>query len=381
MKIMVCWNRMKIKGDITLYSLLRKLRSGFQMLSHIEWVPAYGSHISAVSVLGIVGLVVAVRDGRMGNLMFISDKGDTQEKLSFVPGLRNLGNNCFLNVVLQSLASCLSFQHFLEELEETQLSSDGGQIEDLPLLVSLAALLEDLSTLKKRSVTLNPRKVMSAMQHYLPQFHLTNQQDAAEAFLHLLSCLRDELSESYMPSCGSLADVAAPPSRILSFTGIKNINDPERWRQQYFGPFDGILGSFLSCRSCSSEIMMDFCFFHTLPLSLTANTGASFLHRLTLEDCIKKFLAPEHVENYCCSHCWHISAIKYLSSVGGHQEEIRRLSSCGEEDGCNCRNISSLEAFNWSNQFSHTFKQLSIAHCPQILCLHLQRTSMNMLGV
>ena len=45
----------------------------------------------------------------------------------------------------QSLASCLSFQHFLEELEETQLSSDGGQIEDLPLLVSLAALLEGKS--------------------------------------------------------------------------------------------------------------------------------------------------------------------------------------------------------------------------------------------
>lgn len=43
------------------------------------------------------------------------------------------------------------------------------------------------------------------------------------------------------------------------------------------------------------------------------------LGRLTLEDCMKRFLAPEHVENYFCSHCWHIAAIKFLSLVGGRQ--------------------------------------------------------------
>lgn len=125
---------------------------------------------------------------------------------------------------------------------------------------------------------------------------------------------------------------------------------------------------------------MDFCFFHTLHLSLMCNTGSSFPERFTLEDCIKRFLAPEHLDTYSCSRCWHISAIKYLSSVRGQQEEIRRLSSCLEQDSCDCRKISSLEALPWSNHFSHTFKQLSIAQCPQILCLHLQRTSMNMFG-
>jgi hypothetical protein len=39
----------------------------------------------------------------------------------------------------------------------------------------------------------------------------------------------------------------------------------------------------------------------------------------TLEDCLNEFIIAEHVENYHCSHCWHIAGIKYLSSVGGNE--------------------------------------------------------------
>uniref|UniRef100_A0A803KX84 Ubiquitin carboxyl-terminal hydrolase n=1 Tax=Chenopodium quinoa TaxID=63459 RepID=A0A803KX84_CHEQI len=382
MKLMVRWNRMKIKREINVNSLLKKFRSGFQMLSNIDWVSAYGSQLSAATVLGVVGLFLAVRDGRIGyfnSFPLLSAKTNTPKKLYFVPGLRNLGNNCFLNVVLQALASCAHFRCFLEDVQNLQAVSIVEQANDLPLLESLASLLEELSTFQEKSRPLNPHNVMSAMQQYIPQFQLSNQQDAAEAFLHLLSCLRDELSESYMPNHGSLADVDVPTSRILVSERIKDIKEPERWRQQYLGPFNGILGSFLTCQSCSSEIMMDFDFFHTLSLP----QFPTLLDRFTLEDCMKRFLAPEHVENYFCSRCWHIAAAKFLSSVGGWQEEIRKLNFCSdssEKDSCNCRNMSSLQRLPWSNHFSHAFKQLRITHCPEILCLHLQRSSLNAFG-
>ncbi|XP_010680307.1 ubiquitin carboxyl-terminal hydrolase 27 isoform X2 [Beta vulgaris subsp. vulgaris] len=373
---------MKIKREVSVFSLLKKFRSGCQMLSQIEWISAYGSQLSAATILGMVGLLLAVRDGRIGSfnsLLWLSARTNASEKPLIVPGLRNLGNNCFLNVVLQSLASCSSFRCFLEDVQSQALSTM-EEDEDLPLLVSLADILEELSTLQVKSRPLNPHKVMASMQQYIPQFQLSNQQDAAEAFLHLLSCLRDELSESYMPNCGSLADLAAPTSRILAFERIDDIKEPERWQQQYLGPFNGILSSFLTCRSCSSEIMMDFGFFHTLSLSPVPSSGASMLDRFTLEDCIKRFLSPEHVENYSCSRCWHIAATKFLSSVGGQQEDISKLSCCSEQDSCDCQKLSSLQALPWSNRFSHAFKQLSIAHCPQILCLHLQRSSLNAFG-
>ncbi|XP_057542213.1 ubiquitin carboxyl-terminal hydrolase 27 isoform X2 [Amaranthus tricolor] len=374
---------MKIKRDINISLLLQKMRSGFQMLAHIDWVSAYGSHLSAATVLGVVGLLLAVRDGRMGkfnNLLLLSARNNGSEKLFFVPGLRNLGNNCFLNVVLQSLASCSSFRCFLEDVKSLQTSYRVEQDEDFPLLVSLADLLEELSLLQDKSRALNPLKVMTAMQQYIPQFQLSNEQDAAEGFLHLLSCLRDELSESYVPNYGSLSELSAPTSRILSREKMEDLKEPKRWRQQYLGPFDGILGSFLTCQSCSSEIIMDFSFFHTLPLSLISCSGAYILDRSTLEDYIQRFLAPEYVENYSCSHCWHIAAVKYLSSVGGLQDEIEKLSCCGEQDSCDCKNISSVQTLPWSNRFSRASKKFNIAYCPKILCFHLQRSSYNAFG-
>lgn len=39
-----------------------------------------------------------------------------------------------------------------------------------------ASLVTELSTLQEKSRPLNPQKVMTAMQQYIPQFQLSNQQ-------------------------------------------------------------------------------------------------------------------------------------------------------------------------------------------------------------
>lgn len=71
----------------------------------------------------------------------------------------------------------------------------------------------------------------------------------------MLSSLREEVSSCYSPIYMSLADVTAIPNgRILAPMKMVDQSEQERWRQNFLGPFDGILGSNLTCESCSFQV-------------------------------------------------------------------------------------------------------------------------------
>lgn len=207
-------------------------------------------------LVGVVGAILALRDGKVAipftlPWSFGTDNSSFEKSL-FVPGLQNLHNNCFLNVVLQALASCFCFQGFVHGVIGECRNKDLD--ENMPLAFSLATLLEELSSLSAERVTLSPRNTMLAMSNYIPNFNLTSQQDAAEAFLHLLCSLREEFGGCYAPKMSSLADIFASNNRILTPIQRDCQSEQERWQQLFLGPFDGILGSSLTCQSCSSQL-------------------------------------------------------------------------------------------------------------------------------
>lgn len=377
---------MKIEGNLDIIALIHKFKYGFRTLSNVKWVSASGFHISVAGLLGVAGLVLAVRDGKIRNfncLPWSSDRDTSLENRWIVPGLQNLGNNCFLNVILQALASCSCFQSFLRKIEEEFESLLGEEwVESLPLTVALASLMEELCNVRHGRMVLSPWKLMLVMNHYISNFNLASQQDAEEAFFHILSSLREEVSSCYVPICSSLADVSAIRNcRILHPEKGVDQSEQERWQRSFLGPFDGILGSNLTCESCSFQISLDFQFFHSLHLSPMLSNGGNIMPRCSLEDCLNQFFVAERLENYCCSHCWHVAAMKYLSSMAENETDIGKLRRCCEQEGsCDCKNLPLLEALPWSNSFSHTFKQLSIARSPKILCIHLQRVSVNEFG-
>nr|KYP67809.1 Ubiquitin carboxyl-terminal hydrolase 27 [Cajanus cajan] len=333
-------------------------------------------------LVGVVGAILALRDGKVAipftlPWSFGTDNSSFEKSL-FVPGLQNLHNNCFLNVVLQALASCFCFQSFVHGVIGECRNKDLD--ENMPLAFSLATLLEELSSLSAERVTLSPRNTMLAMSNYIPNFNLTSQQDAAEAFLHLLCSLREEFGGCYAPKMSSLADIFASNNRILTPIQRDCQSEQERWQQLFLGPFDGILGSSLTCQSCSSQISINFEHFDCLPLSPVLSDTSTIRVGCTLVDCLKQFIGAEHVENYHCSHCWHNAAIKYLSVMEGNEVELEKLRRCSDPEICDCQKMYNLDKLPWSNRFSHTLKQLSIARCPRILCIQLKRVYMNVLG-
>lgn len=96
---------MKIEGKLDISSLVHRFKHGLGTLSQVKWVSASGFHISVVGLLGVAGFFLAVRDGKIRNfsncLPCSSDSDGSLDKKWVVPGLQNLGNNCFLNVILQ----------------------------------------------------------------------------------------------------------------------------------------------------------------------------------------------------------------------------------------------------------------------------------------
>ncbi|XP_015890994.1 ubiquitin carboxyl-terminal hydrolase 27 isoform X2 [Ziziphus jujuba] len=375
-----------MEGEATLKGLVHQLKHGFRTISLKRLASTSGFHITVTGLLGITGFALAIiKEGKLRKLTsfqwFPNSKTHDPDNSPSVPGLQNLENNCFLNVILQALASCSYFLPFVQKaIEECERSAAEDLVDSLPLTFALAALLEELDVVGGRRVMLSPRSVMLAMEHYIPEFNLTSQQDAAEAFLHLLTSLREEFSGCYQPNCGSLVELCASDCRIITPERREDQSQQERWQQSFVGPFDGILGSILTCQSCSSQISLNFESFHSLPISPVLDARGTIMVGCSLDDCLKQFTVSEQVENYHCTHCWHIAGIKYLSSFGMDEKEIEKLRTCPKQDSCDCHKVLHLDALPWSNKFSFTVKQISIARSPQILCIHLKRVSINVLG-
>lgn len=214
-------------------------------------------------------------------------------------GLRNLGNTCFMNSVLQCLSNTRPLLDYC--LKEAYLSDINTTISGMKgaLIKAFAGLLHQMWKGSSSDSAVNPQAFKSQIQKFAPRFMGYSQQDAQEFLRYLLQGLHEDVNR-----------ITTKPKPILSdiddsLSEVQKAN--ESWRRylrmddsKIVDIFVGQLKSTLQCTSCGhASVTFDPFWDLSLPIPKAAGT-------VKLQQCFDLFTKEEVLdgdEKPTCSKC------------------------------------------------------------------------------
>ncbi|XP_056271657.1 ubiquitin carboxyl-terminal hydrolase 3 isoform X2 [Pseudoliparis swirei] len=230
-------------------------------------------------------------------------------------GLRNLGNTCFMNAILQSLSNIKQFSCYFKELPAVALRS--GKTAGRRMYHTRSqgdtsvSLVEEfrktLCSLWQGSQTaFSPDSLFYAIWKIMPSFRGYQQQDAHEFMRYLLDHLHRELQYSRN---GASHPVSPPDAvRLSTSEGKCCINGSASVVTSNFG---GILQNEVNCLICGTESRKFDPF-----LDLSLDIPSQFRQKrskdqepgptCTLRDCLRSFTDLEELDEtelYYCHKC------------------------------------------------------------------------------
>ena len=221
------------------------------------------------------------------------------------PGLINTGNFCFMNSVLQALASLPAFQSYLDTIDDGPNST--------PVASALADLLRQLNTPRRYATALHPdnvaRALMQSDKHRL--LATREQQDAQEFFALLLDTLESESTRQWLvvnkrPGLESLAPLlkGVPAETEVS---CRDMSSGETFTPS---PFDGLSAHRMGCLKCKYVENIRHEKFGPMVLPLSMAT-----YNLTLGACLEDAFEMESLDEVECQKCTLLAYRQSLSNL------------------------------------------------------------------
>lgn len=295
-------------------------------------------------------------------------------------GLVNLGNTCFLNCVLQSLAGSPVFMKFVNNLARSAGPSSFSH--------HLIQVLEEVHTKEKvgeisdSAENVNPSVILEALRTHKGWYTIGEQQDSGEALNAVLSIIESEIEQRN--SMVERENTFVGKIELLSVTQLKNSSaglfDSYSWQDRGDGlemsPFRSITMYDTRCTTCQfkKEKTHNMCYIHQLNLDTTTTS---------VQQLFSSHFATEQLSGVYCDMCTlreirpkiEGTPLQYspvamrMGMIGTHDYFLHEATFESPEMRTFLSEIQ-------SRRVTSTMERcLRIAQSPAILCLHLNRAT------